>query len=114
MKYRRVLYDPLSVCDALGIPWQGRRVVDVQSNFATDKQIATLKKLGIDGAEKMSKTRATTLLNFLFARIRANKASARQVACMISKGGMEPEAAREMSFEDAKVKLDSIFGQRSA
>ncbi len=113
MRYKRVLYDPLSVCDALGIPWQGRRVVDVQSNLATSKQVATLKKLGIDGAEKMSKTRASTMLSFLIPRIRANMASARQVACAISKGGMDPEAARAMSFNEASDFLDSLFSRRS-
>ncbi len=112
MRYKRVLYDPLSVCDAIGMPWRGKRIVDVQSNFATEGQVKFLEKLGITGAEKMSKTRATTLIKFCVDRRKQGLARPRQVSCIIGKGGVDPEIARSMTFNEASDFLDSLFSKR--
>lgn len=109
--YRRVSYDPLSVCDALGIPWRGGK--DAVINRATPKQVELLKKFKVEDAASMSKTRAATILDALIARSKAGLATQKQVAHLI-RNGVEPGVARKMTFKEASAELDRLWGPKRA
>ena len=108
MKYKKVSYDPLAVCDTFGLPWRGTG--DAVAYKATEGQAKALKNMGIDNPESLSRTRAKTLLDMLFARRKANLATHKQVAWLL-KMGVDAAEARAMSFENAKTKLDELFSR---
>jgi superfamily II DNA or RNA helicase len=110
LSYRRVSYDPLTVFDAVGLPWRGGR--DAVVNRATGAQVAALEKFGVDDAPNLSKTRASTLLDYLTSRRKQGLARPRQVAWAIAKG-CDPEVARRMTFEEASQFLDGVFRKRA-
>ncbi|WP_422929337.1 DEAD/DEAH box helicase [Singulisphaera sp. PoT] len=107
--YRKVSYDPVSVFENLGMTWRGSR--DKPVNGATTKQVEHLKKLGVVGAESISKQRANTLIGVLHERKRLGLATQKQVAVLIARG-IDPETARSMSICDASAELDRLIGQR--
>jgi superfamily II DNA or RNA helicase len=108
VKYRKISYDPLAIHEAIGLPWRGGGQ-DAGTNKATEKQVETLKKFKVDDADKMSMTRASTLIGILIERSKRGLATHKQVAHLIA-NGVAPETARFMSFGDASRKLDELFG----
>lgn len=111
VKHRRIAYDPLAVCDTMGMPWRGQKNADATANKATEGQVKYLANLGVEGAEGISRARAGTLINFLKDRREKNLATMKQVSWMIAKG-CDPAEARAMSFDAAKAYLDGVFNQR--
>jgi superfamily II DNA or RNA helicase len=112
VKYRRVAYDPLSVCDVLGLP--SRPPTNAIINKATEGQVRALEKFGVADAASMSKRRAGVMLDTLITRSKQGKATMKQVTWLI-KSGVDPDVARSMSFEDASKRLDQFFSKgRSA
>lgn len=111
VRYRRVSYDPLSVGDVLGVPRRGTK--DAVIHKATPAQVAALTRFKVEGAEGMSRARASTMLDLLCRRAKAGLATFKQVAWAI-KEGVEPAQARAMTFAEASAFLDSKFGQRRA
>jgi superfamily II DNA or RNA helicase len=108
--YRRVVYDPMAVMDVLGMvnrP-ESDAVLKVK---ATPKQVATLEKFGVTGAEHMSKRRATMMLGRVFDRIGKKLATVKQVSHLIA-NGVDPDEARMLSLQEASERLDVIFGKR--
>jgi superfamily II DNA or RNA helicase len=109
MRYARRQYDPASVAESLGLNWRGPK--DAKVNKATEGQVGFLTKLKVDGAERMSKNQASTMISFLKRRMDAGLASHKQVSTLISLG-VDPAEARGMKFQDASAKLDEILSQR--
>lgn len=109
VSYRKVSYDPMEVCDRLGIPWRGSK--DAVANRATEKQVSFLAGFGVEDAPHLSKARATQLLDRLTERRHAGLATAKQVSWLIAKG-IDPETARAMKFAEASQTLDRLFGGR--
>lgn len=113
VRYRRVSYDPLSVMDVLAIPVR-EEAAWLAAVPATHKQLALLQKLGVQGAERLSKTRASKVLDGLMSRMDAGLATHKQIAHLIA-NGIDADTARSMSRKDASKQLDAIFGKsRSA
>jgi superfamily II DNA or RNA helicase len=110
LSYRKVTYDPLTVFDAVGLPWRGGK--DAVVNRATDAQVRALQGFGVDDAPNLSKTRASTLLDYLTSRRKRGLARPRQVAWLIAKG-VEPAEARDMTFDEASARLDQLFRKRA-
>jgi hypothetical protein len=110
ISYRRVSYDPLSIFETMGLPWRGNR--DAVVNRATEKQAAKLQEFGVQNAPNLSKTRASTLLDYLFHRRKAGLATMKQVSWMIAKG-IDPAEARTMTKAQASATLDGLFGKEA-
>ncbi len=111
VKYRKVSYDPLAVYETLGLPWRGSRSPNAVINKATPRQVQALTNMGIDGASDMSRTRASTLLDYLGSRRKRGLATLKQTSWLIAKG-VDPETARAMTFQEASDALSRIFGER--
>lgn len=111
ISYRKVSYDPLSVFDTMGVPWRGSK--DAVVKKASAKQVETLEKFGVQDAPNLSKTRAGTLLDYLFQRSKAGLASMKQVSWAIAKG-VDPAVARAMTRAEASAFLDTVFQKREA
>jgi superfamily II DNA or RNA helicase len=110
LRYRRVCFDPLTVFDTLGVPWRGNK--DAVTNRATDAQVAALTNCGIEDAPNLSKTRASTLLDYIQHRRKEGLATVKQTAWCIAKG-CDPAEARKMTFEEASQFLDGVFRKRA-
>lgn len=110
VKYRRVSFDPLTAYEALGIPWRGGK--DAVLNRATDPQVRAIEKFGVIDASNLSKTRASTLLDYLVSRCKRGLARPKQVSLLIAKG-VEPAEARNLTFEDASARLDQLCRRRA-
>ena len=108
--YRRVSYDPMSVFDTLGIPWRGGK--DAVIDRATPKQVDLLHKFGIEDAENLSRTRASTLLDYNISRMKRGLATTKQVSWLIAKG-VDPATARTMTKKEASAYLDTVFRKRA-
>jgi superfamily II DNA or RNA helicase len=94
-------YRPMQAFETLGVAWRGMR--DAQAQPPTQNQVDFLTKLGIEGAEELSKTRASTLLDHITNRMEAmhpdgtkGYASFKMVRMMIRQG-VPPAVARNMS-----------------
>lgn len=109
LKYRRVKYDPLAAYHAIGLPT--KFPAESRPQPATEKQLATLKKLGIPVPESISKRRASLVLDVAIGRIKQDKPSYKQVNALIA-NGVEPARANAMTFKEASRTLDEIFGAR--
>lgn len=107
VQYKSIRYDPLAVYETMGIAWRGPKEATI--NRATPGQIAFLKKLGIVDAEKMSKTRAHTLLDFLVNRMNEKRATVPQVSHLIA-NGVDPDQARAMTKDEASEHLGRLWG----
>lgn len=110
VKYRKVCYDPAATCETLGLAWRGRSP-DAVAKMATQGQVDALRRFKVDGAERISKTKASTLLDYLVSRSKAGLATHKQVAWMIARG-VDPEVARAKTFEEASATLDQLFSCR--
>jgi superfamily II DNA or RNA helicase len=108
LSYRRVTYDPLAVYDSLGLPWRGKKTGDAVVDRATPGQVEYLSRLGVTDAPCLSRTRASTLLDYLAARKKQGLATLRQVSWAIAKG-CDPVVARAMRFDEASAFLDKHF-----
>lgn len=111
-RYKRVVrFDPLAVADVLGMTVRnrGERPVGIP---ATGKQVETLEKFGIQGADKMSKAEASKYLDKIFGRLKEGLATVKQVSWMIARG-VDPDEARAMSKDEASETLDRLFGKRA-
>jgi hypothetical protein len=106
---RRVSYDPLSTYEVLGLPV--RKEATGLIGTATDKQLAVLNNFGLTQTETLSRPRASQLLDELFRRRKQGLASVKQVSWLIREG-VEPDAARAMTMQQASAYLDSIWGKR--
>lgn len=106
---RWVSYDPLAMADTLGVVFRGS--ANATHDPATAGQVATLSKFGVVEADKLSRRRASKLLDVMIERRRANLATPKQVAWLI-KNDVPPDEARSMSFGTAREKLDELFGSR--
>lgn len=109
IRYRKVSYDPLAVCDVLGLPSRGSS--DKVIHTATAKQVEILKRFKVENPEGMSRMKARTMLDALFSRQKEGLATVKQVSWLI-KNGVEPSEARKVTFEDASARLSEIFGKR--
>lgn len=108
VKVRWVSYDPLAMADTLGIPMRGK--LGPTSDPATDKQVQTLAKFGVEKADQMSRNRASKMLDVMITRAKAKLATAKQVTWLI-KMDTPPDAARAMSFKEASERLDQLFNK---
>ena len=111
VKYRKVSYDPLDVCDTLGMLSRGFKAPENTANRATEKQVEILAKKGVTGAEMLSKRKASDMIGILFDRQNRGLATLKQVSWLISKG-VEPGTARALKFEEAHARLDTLFRKR--
>ena len=111
VNYRRVSYDPLSVCDTLGIAHRAPVSNDPTSNPATAAQLKYLASFGVEGCKNISKNRASTLINFLADRRERKLASMKQVTHII-RMGVDPDKARAMSFVEATEYLSEKWGNK--
>lgn len=109
IKYRRVSYDPLSVCDAIGVPWRGSRAKDAVIDRATPAQVALMNKLGIDDSANLSRTRAKTVLDYAMSRAKSGLASVKQVSHLIARG-VPAEQARAMTKAEASNYMTDVLG----
>jgi superfamily II DNA or RNA helicase len=108
-RYRRVAYDPFAVMDTLGMASRAEAESSLRIK-PTDKQIATLEKLGVTDARTMSKRRASQMLDVLFSRMDKKLATLKQVAHLIA-NGVDPDEARAMTKDEASARLDVLFGK---
>lgn len=111
VKMRWVSYDAIDMAATLGVSWRGAAVAATH-NRASEKQVQTLAKFGVTGADEMSKRLAGKMLDTIFDRRKRNLATPKQVTWCV-KMGMDPSQAREMTFQDASAFLDKAFGKRA-
>lgn len=110
LKYRRTVYDPAEVADIIGVPWRNEAMR--YEGTITGKQLSALTKFTkgkMDGLNRLSKRRASTLMDAFVKRSRANLATYSQVVYLI-KNGVDPTEARAMTIAEASSRLDEIFG----
>lgn len=110
IRARRVSYSMRDVYSTLGVAWRGPSA-SAKVNPASEGQKNWLKKLGIEDPD-MSKTRASTMLDFLNHRRQEGLATHRQVNMLISLG-MEPVAARAVKFADVDNAVGNLKGKKS-
>lgn len=108
--YRRVSYDPMAVFDVLGTAIRGESDTS-QIVKATPGQVETLKRFKVDGAEVMSKRRASMMIDTLIGRAKQGLASHKQMAWLI-RDGYEPDEVRRMTIGEASLILDQMFGNK--
>ncbi len=101
-----VSYDASSAAEALGVVLRGSN--NAVHDPATAGQTAALTKFGVADADKLSRRRATKMLDVMIGRAQAGLASMKQVSWMIAKG-MEPATARRMTRAEASEFLDHAF-----
>jgi type I site-specific restriction endonuclease len=106
VKYRRVSYDPLAVFDTMGLPWRGPK--DAVISRATEGQVKYLQTFGVEDAPNLSRTRASTLIDYLADRRRRGLATMKQCSWLIAKG-IDPARARAMTKDEASARLDELF-----
>lgn len=112
VRYRKVCYDPLAVYDTMGLPWHGK-APDKVINKATAGQVEFLSKsFKVEGAENLSRAKASTLIDFLKRRRDGGLATIKQVSWLIATG-MDPAKARAVTFEEASAHLDQAFRKRA-
>jgi superfamily II DNA or RNA helicase len=109
LKYRRVSYDPLAGYHAIGLPTKFPR--EARPEPATEKQVALLKKLGIPGAETLSKKRASLMIESYMPRIHQGLASYKQVNWLIA-NGYDAKEVGHWSMQRAGEELDKLWGKR--
>lgn len=111
-KYRFTAFDPFEVGAVLGVP---RRKVSVNATPATIDQQRRLdrvfKTYEIDYSG-MSRNYAKKLLTEIDHRRDQGLATHRQVSALIA-GGIDQDAARAMSFDEASGRLDVLIGGRN-
>jgi superfamily II DNA or RNA helicase len=114
IKYRRVSYNPLDVCDTMGLPNRASKSPDAIIHKATPGQVKFLTNcFGVENADQLSRTRAKTMIDFLKNRMDRGLATMKQVSWCIAKG-VPPEVARAMSKQEASQKLDEFFKKKGA
>lgn len=106
MKYKKVVYDPISFMEALDIPV--RREAQSMQGTATPKQLQALERFGFQNLDGLSRQRAGLLLDQSIKRARQGKATVKQVL-WLAKVGVPIERAREMSVDQASAELDRHF-----
>lgn len=111
VNYRKVSYDPLSVCDTLGMTYRAPVSNDPCSNPATAAQLGCLDKFGVEGCENMSRTRASTMIDMLISRAQKGLASMKQVTYLIRQG-VDADEARAMTRDEASAYLEAKWGPR--
>ena len=110
--YGRVEYDPLSIgAETIGANVES--LMAIKGVPATEKQIATLEKLGVRAASSLSKTAAGQLMNKLVSRIAANLASLKQIAFLETlhrRAGVpyDKERMRTLKFDEASVMIGDL------
>ena len=112
VKVRWVSYDPLAMCDALGIPNRAPSA-DAVHNPATPGQVKALENFGMTKAGTLSKRQAGKTLDILVGRAQKGLATAKQVSWLIQTG-IPADVARAMSKVEASAALDQAFGKRRA
>lgn len=110
IRARRVSYSMKDVYRAVDLPWRGERPSVEQIVPASERQKEFLKQMGIEDTEGMSKTRATTLLDFLKDRKSKGLATHKQVAWAIARG-VDPKVARAMTIAEASETLEKLFSR---
>ena len=111
VKYYKVSFNPLDVYERIGLPWKGSRSMDAVVDTATDRQVAFLKQLGVEGAENLSVGRASKLITELKMRMDKGLATHRQIGHLVA-NGVDPETARNMTKKEASAFLESKWGPR--
>lgn len=106
--YRRVRYDPLAGYHAIGMPTTFPR--EARPLPATEKQLETLRNMGVQVNDDISRRRASMMLDVLIGRVKQGLASKKQVDWMIA-NGVPAEEASQMSFQDASRTLDRLFNR---
>lgn len=109
MRYRKVVYDPVSTMEVLGVPV--RREAKSMQGTATSGQQDALRRFGIEGVETMSKRSASMLLDQLITRAKQGLATQKQVAHLI-RLGYDPAEARSLRREEASAELARHWGAR--
>jgi superfamily II DNA/RNA helicase len=100
-RYSAIEYDPIGVSELLGIKLNRKYDFDKRGdNPATTGQLNFLKALGVTAPEGLSRWGASKMLDKLQKRQRDGKASARQVASLMSVG-IPAMVARDMAADDA-------------
>jgi superfamily II DNA or RNA helicase len=108
IKYRKVSYDPLAVYETFGLPIRGS--LNATMKPATEGQVRYLEGFGVKDAAKLSKTKASTLIDYLADRRKRNLCTMKQCSWLIAKG-IDPAEARNMNFHQASTMLDQLFRQ---
>jgi superfamily II DNA or RNA helicase len=114
LTYKKVSYNPLDVCDTMGLPYRSNKSPDAIIHKATPGQVKFLTNcFGVENADQLSRTRAKTMIDFLKNRMDRGLATMKQVSWCIAKG-VPPEVARAMSKQEASQKLDEFFKKKGA
>lgn len=111
---RRTVLDPTAAADALGCsagfklsrPPRGAVIRPL-----SEKQVAVLANSGVRDIDRLSSRQASVLIGRLMERRAAGLASLKQVRFLIAKG-VDPDAARGMSFQEASETLDRVCRRR--
>lgn len=95
--------EPGQVMKLLGL----NRELTLVKDRPTPGQVEQLRRLGMDKASSLSRVEAAAVLDRLHDRKRVGKARIRQVRCLV-RYGMEPANALQLSFEDARSRIDEL------
>jgi superfamily II DNA or RNA helicase len=110
-RFRCEMFDPLAAMEVMGVPV--RRSGDVSNaNLPTPRQAELLARMGVDGAERLGRHRASRLLDVLLGRARQKLGTYRQVRKM-QELGVDPAEARALTKAEASARLDVLLGRRA-
>lgn len=105
----RYLLTPQDLFDGAFTP--GRERVQLTGKRPTDKQIETLAKHGFkaDDVARMSRSECSRLIGEIVGRIHRGLCTCKQAAALQRRGVKDAE---NLSFEDARMRLDRLYGAR--
>lgn len=109
VRYERIVYDPFAVMEAVGMPIR-QEAPSSTAVRATARQAELLTRMGVVGAEGMSKRRASAMLEKLFARREQGLATFKQISHLTAQG-MDPKEARKLTKDEATERLGELFGK---
>lgn len=105
--YRKVVVDPFEAAANLGVLTNAQTFTE----DATDKQVALLAKWGVATSDRLTKRQASRMISAMIERSRAKLCTLAQLNTLISLG-VKPYMARNMTFDEARSKLDELFRNR--
>jgi hypothetical protein len=108
VKYTKVEFDPLGIGVTQGDAMPSRESDAALKAPLSEKQVAILRRNGIEGVDSMSRKKASILIGKIFDRMDRGLATFKQVKAMIKKG-VDPKVARNASFEEASAILDKLL-----
>lgn len=109
--YSRLVCNPLGVSGVLGVKLKEDWHFSGNGPQISEKQAEFLKRLGVESPETLNRFGASRMIDTVLGRRKRGMASIKQVHLAINLG-MDPDAARKMTFSEASGIIDELMKKR--